>query len=252
MSRYFLEISYRGTAYHGWQIQSNANSVQAEIDKVLSSIFSNRKIETTGCGRTDTGVHAEQFFLHADFPEEVTSNADFIHKLNRMLPGDIAVHEIYQVAENAHARFDASSRSYEYRISKKKNPFKQDLTFLLHADLNIKLMNEAAEKLISTNDFAAFCKTGAQNKTTICKVTEASWIQLDNELIFKISADRFLRNMVRAIVGTLIQVGKSQITIQEFEQIISGKNRSDAGESVSASGLFLTRVTYAYIRAPKS
>ena len=249
MFRYFLEISYRGTKYHGWQIQNNANSVQAEIERVLSSLFSNKKIETIGCGRTDTGVHAKQFFLHFDAPNEIISNVEFVGKLNRMLPNDIVAIKLIPVHAEAHARFDADSRSYEYHIIAKKNAFEEDLSWLVFAKLDLTLMNEAAQLLIAENDFASFCKAGAQNKTTICKLTQAVWIQEDDRIIFKITADRFLRNMVRAIVGTLVLVGKQQINSDDFKKIVQSKNRSDAGESVPAAGLFLTKITYPYLRA---
>lgn len=247
MPRYFLEIAYNGTRFHGWQIQDNAYSVQAEVERVLFSLFSNTKTETTGCGRTDAGVHARQFFLHFDAPAVIRNREEFVLKMNKMISDDIVIYELSEVSDEAHARFDAASRSYEYVISRKKNPFTKELNWYHPFPLNVNLMNEAAQVLLQYDDFASFCKSGAGSKTTVCKVTKACWEEHGDQLIFRITADRFLRNMVRAIVGTLMQVGKEQLSLADFERVLQRKERAAAGESVPASGLFLTEVTYSYI-----
>jgi len=247
--RYFLEISYNGTSYHGWQVQENAHAVQHEIDKALSSLFKGNKIETLGCGRTDTGVHAKQFFLHLDLEKNPYESNDFVFKLNRILPRDIAVHAVYDVADDAHARFDATSRSYEYHIHFKKDPFRENRSCFLYYRVDVDLMNEAAALLKTFSDFSSFCKLHTDAKTMICKISKAEWIKTSNGIVFQITSDRFLRNMVRAIVGTLLQVGKGVITVEEFCEIIEKKNRSEAGESMPACGLYLTEVTYPYLRA---
>jgi tRNA pseudouridine38-40 synthase len=251
MSRYFLEIAYDGTNYCGWQIQENANSVQAEVEKVLSHLYSNQKIDVTGCGRTDTGVHAKQFFLHLDLNDLIFSREDFIFKLNRMLPVDIAAYALYDVSDEAHARYDADSRTYEYHIHQQKNPFLRKYSWNITLPLDIAAMNAAADQLKNYSDFAAFCKTHAASKTTICKIYHAQWELNDGRLVFTISADRFLRNMVRAIVGTMILCGKGLLSTEGFCEIIESKNRSSAGESVPASGLHLTKVTYPYLSGVK-
>lgn len=247
--RFFLEISYDGTSYHGWQVQENAHAVQHEIDMAISSLFKGKKIETLGCGRTDTGVHATQFFLHFDLEQNPYELNDFVFKLNRILPRDIAVRNIYKVADDAHARFDADLRAYEYHIHFKKNPFLENRSCYIHYNVNMELMNEAAKLLLTFSDFSSFCKLHTDAKTMICKISEAEWRKSENGIVFHISADRFLRNMVRAIVGTLLQVAKGVISVEEFCEIIEKKNRSEAGESVPACGLYLTKVTYSYLRA---
>lgn len=248
MSRYFLEISYDGTSYHGWQLQENAHAVQHEIDAALSALFKGNKIETLGCGRTDTGVHAKQFFLHFDLEKNPYELNDLVFKLNRILPRDIAVKNIFPVENDAHARFDATSRSYEYHIHFKKDPFLENRSYFLHYSVDVEKMNEAARLLVSTSDFTSFCKLNTDAKTMVCKLSEAVWIKNENGIVFHISADRFLRNMVRAIVGTLLLVGKDVISIDEFGEIIEKKDRGEAGESVPSCGLFLTKVTYPYLR----
>lgn len=245
--RYFIEISYKGTAYHGWQIQPNAITVQEVFNKALNVILK-KDIETLGCGRTDTGVHASQFFLHLDLDEAIIDHEKMIRSLNALLPKDIAVKNILKVSEDAHARFDATLRSYEYHIHFKKNPFKTDSSWLLRDELDISAMNKAAQIILEYQDFGAFCKANGDNFTNLCEVSQSEWEVKDDEIIYHISANRFLRNMVRAIVGTLVEVGKGKLKPEALHQIIQSQNRSEAGVSVPACGLFLTAVHYPYIK----
>ena len=243
--KYFIEIAYNGKNYHGWQIQPDVISVQEKINIAVSTIL-REKIVVVGAGRTDTGVHALQMFAHFDTEKDIDAN--FTHKLNAILPSDIVIFNIILVHDNAHTRFDALSRSYEYKVWLGRNPFLLETTLQLHHQkLNINLMNEAAKILYEYEDFECFSKVKTDVHTFNCKVTEAKWILNKNELTFHISANRFLRNMVRAIVGTLIDVGKEKITVKDFRKIIESKNRSNAGTSVPAKGLFLTKVEYDYI-----
>ena len=249
LNRYFLEISYKGTAYHGWQTQPNAIAVQEVLNKALETFF-RKPIETLGCGRTDSGVHATQFYLHLDLENEIleADYSNIIKSLNGLLSYDIAIKSIHRVKANAHARFDAVSRSYQYHIHFNKNPFKTDTSWLVRDQLDIMAMNHAAAILMQYDDFGAFCKANADNFTNICKITKAEWEITENGLIFHITANRFLRNMVRAIVGTLVEVGKRKLKIPDFHLIIQSQNRSTAGASVPACGLFLTSVIYPYIK----
>ena len=240
--RYFIELSYNGTNYHGWQIQPDAVSVQEKINSALSTIYQT-EIEVIGAGRTDTGVHASQMFAHFDVDEEVDENLAF--KLNSILPNDIFIKSINKVDDEKHARFDALERSYEYRIWLGRNPFLLDFSWQIHSQKpDVKLMNEAAKLLLKYEDFESFSKVKTDVYTFNCKVTQAFWKQENELLIFYISANRFLRNMVRAIVGTLLDVGLGKITVDEFKNIIESKNRSNAGLSVPAKGLFLTQIKY--------
>lgn len=244
MHRYFLHISYNGTAYHGWQIQDNALSVQAVLNEKIS-IALQEKIYVVGAGRTDTGVHAEFYMIHFDTQKEIANKKAFIDKINKLLPKDIAAYHLYNVPVNANTRFDAISRTYEYRISLVKNPFLTDLVWYYRLDLDIERMNQAAALLFDYEDFTSFSKSGTQVKTNLCKIYEAQWFYKEKSvLVFRIKANRFLRNMVRAITGTLIDVGKNKITINDFKKIIEAKNRSSAGFSVPAQGLFLTGIEY--------
>ena len=245
--RYFLELSYNGANYHGWQIQPNSISIQSVLDAALSTLCAAPTF-SLGCGRTDAGVHAKQFYAHFDTDKAL--NEDHIVNLNGMLPYDIAIKKIIQVHDDAHARFDASLRSYEYHMHFKKDPFLKHLSYYYQykRSFNIDLMNECAAYLLSQNDFASFCKSNSNANTTFCKITEAKWVKPDeHSMVFHISADRFLRNMVRAIVGTLIDVGVGKISAEDFKNIVANKNRSDAGTSVPANGLYLTRVIYPFI-----
>jgi len=244
--RYFIELSYLGTNYHGWQIQPNAVTVQEKLNQALQMLFKT-DIMVTGCGRTDTGVHAKQFFAHIDlnfdsihFPAE-----QLVYKLNAILDYDIAIHRIKEVAPDAHARFDALSRTYEYHLNTSKNPFNSELAYLSpFKHLDFDKMNEAAMLLFNYTDFECFSKTGTDVATFNCKIMKAEWEQKDDLWIFTIQADRFLRNMVRAIVGTLLDVGRGNISLQDFRSIIESKNRSNAGWSVPGKGLFLIRIKY--------
>ena len=245
--RYFIELAYNGTAYHGWQIQKNAVSVQKILNKVLSTIC-RQGVETLGCGRTDTGVHARQLFAHFDIDQGTDIlSSKFRASVNSLLPYDITVKRFIKVASDAHARFDATIRSYEYHIHFNKDPFKHKLSWLLRDQLDVDLMNIAASMLMEYRDFSCFSKSNTQTFTNNCVISRAEWLNTDDGLVFYISADRFLRNMVRAIVGTLIKVGRKEIEPAELRQIIESKNRSNAGESVPACGLYLTEVKYSYI-----
>ena len=240
--RYFIEFSYNGKKYHGWQIQPEAITVQEKINNALSTIF-RQKIEVVGAGRTDTGVHASQMFAHFDIENEITE--DIVFKLNSILPDDIAIYQVFLVDDEKHARFDAKSRTYQYKIWLGRNPFLLDFSWQIHSlKPNVSKMNEAAKILLEYEDFQCFSKVKTNVHTFNCSVFEAFWIQNGTELTFTISANRFLRNMVRAIVGTLIDVGLDKISIADFRNIIESKNRSNAGLSVPAKGLFLTNINY--------
>lgn len=249
--RFFIELSYHGQHYHGWQYQPNAIAVQEKLDQALSNFFG-EKIETLGCGRTDTGVHATQFFAHFDIATEFSEQKQkrFLKSINAMLPYDIAVKHMVKVHEDAHARFDAIKRSYEYHIHFHKNPFKTHTSWLVPDLLDITEMNKAAAYLLEYKDFGAFCKANAANFTNICDVSRAEWIKEGNAIVFHITANRFLRNMVRAIVGTLVDIGKGKHQAQHIRSVIESKSRAHAGASVPACGLFLTEVSYPYIVKP--
>ena len=240
--RYFIELSYNGKNYHGWQIQPEAISVQEKINNALSTVYQ-KDIQIVGAGRTDTGVHASQMFAHFDIDKLIDDNLVF--KLNSILPNDIFIKAIFLVDNEKHARFDALSRSYEYKIWLGRNPFLLDFSWQIHSQKpNVTLMNKAAKLLLDYEDFESFSKVKTNVHTFNCNVTEAFWVQKDNQLTFHISANRFLRNMVRAIVGTLLDVGLEKISISDFKNIIESKNRSNAGLSVPAKGLFLTQIKY--------
>jgi len=241
--KYFIQLSYKGTNYHGWQIQPDNISVQLVLNKAFSTIL-NTEIELVGAGRTDTGVHASYYIAHFEHSEKIADIDNFIFRLNRFLPKDIAIYSIKEVKPNAHARFDAISRTYQYHISKRKDPFNDDFALEYSGQLDIDKMNKMADILCQHSNFKSFSKLHSDNKTDICKVFLAKWEKTNNQLIFTIKADRFLRNMVRSIVGTLLEVGKGHINEQEFESIILAKDRCAAGQSVSAKGLFLTYIEY--------
>jgi tRNA pseudouridine38-40 synthase len=244
LNRYFIFLSYRGTNYHGWQIQENATSVQGYINNALS-ILLKEDIQTIGAGRTDTGVHARFYVAHFDsMASNLESDSKFLHSLNRILPNDIAIHQIKKVKPDANARFDATLRGYEYVICRKKDPFWIGLAWFYDAQLNIENMQLAAQQLINYTDFTSFSKVGSETKTNNCHIYNAEWKENGNLLIFTIEANRFLRNMVRAIVGTLIDVGRGKITPEEFAQIIEKRDRKLAGTSAPAEGLYLTRIEY--------
>lgn len=240
--RYFIELSYNGKAYHGWQNQPNAISVQEVLENALSKVL-RVPIAIVGAGRTDAGVHAMQMFAHFDVAEPF-SVQDLVYKLNSFLPKDIAIHDIFRVNDQAHARFDATSRAYVYRIALKKNVFNQDTAYSLRVPLHIDDLRAASKVLFDYNDFQCFSKSNTDVKTYNCKIMAAEWHVVEDELHFYIKADRFLRNMVRAIVGTLINVGQGKITVAQMHDIIASKDRSCAGYSVPAHGLYLKEVTY--------
>ncbi|MEQ8908549.1 MAG: tRNA pseudouridine(38-40) synthase TruA [Vicingaceae bacterium] len=240
--RYFLDLQFRGTNYHGWQVQPNANTVQAELEKALSTLLQN-PTEIVGAGRTDTGVHAKQMVAHFEVEKAVDSHS-FLHRLNSLLPKDISALKVWQVKDDFHARFDASSRSYRYVISQTKDPFLQDLAYYFKHDLDVAAMNQAAKLLLGELDFSCFSKAHTQTFTNNCSLIQAVWKLEGHLLYFDVSANRFLRNMVRAMVGTLIEVGEGRRSVDSMQALIESKNRSEAGSSVPAHGLFLMEVKY--------
>ncbi|MBN1819692.1 MAG: tRNA pseudouridine(38-40) synthase TruA [Prolixibacteraceae bacterium] len=243
LQRYFIQLSYKGTNYHGWQVQPNATSVQEVMERALSTLL-REEVAVTGAGRTDTGVHASFFVAHFDSVNSELDNEDFVYRLNNFLPNDIAVKKVWKVPVEAHARFDALSRTYKYFISREKDPFSEETTYRFLYPLNIEKMNKAAKCLFDYTDFTSFSKLHSDVKTNNCKVMFAEWKEEGSQLIFTIQADRFLRNMVRAIVGTLLEVGKGKIEIEDFKKIIDNKDRGLAGTSAPAHGLFLTEIGY--------
>lgn len=243
--RYFIKLAYNGTPYHGWQYQPNASSVQETINKAISTVL-NSEINIMGAGRTDTGVHAKKMYAHFDF-ETPFDIPNIVHKLNSFLPKDIVVYNIITVPDEAHARFDALKRTYEYHITIFKDPFLQEQSWYFHQKLDVDLMNQAAKLLFNHIDFQCFSKVNTDVNTFDCTIFEANWKQNNNQLVFTISANRFLRNMVRSIVGTLVNVGLHKITLDDFNTIIENKNRDKAGFSVPAHGLYLTEIEYDYI-----
>lgn len=240
--RYFIEISYSGKNYHGWQIQPDAISVQEVLERTLSTLLRS-EIKVTGAGRTDTGVHAKQLFAHFN-AEEILDVQELIFRLNSFLPKDISVNDLFRVTDEAHARFDAVAREYQYVISLKKDPFREDFAYHIHQEPSVTLMNEAAAMLLSYKDFQCFSRSNTDVKTYYCTIQKAAWEQEESQLVFTIVADRFLRNMVRAIVGTLLDVGFEKISRQDFKDIIESKDRTKAGASAPAHGLYLTKVVY--------
>jgi tRNA pseudouridine38-40 synthase len=244
MNRYFIEISFKGTNYHGWQNQPNARSVQSEIERTLSTLV-RTPIKITGAGRTDTGVHALFFVAHFDTDSHLpTYKNDFLYKINALLPQDIAIHDIYPVKPDAHARYSAISRTYKYTISRVKNPFGVELSWYYTYPVDVTLMNMAAGELIKYADFTSFSKLHSDVNNNICNLFEAHWLASGNQLVFTIRGNRFLRNMVRAIVGTMIDLGRGKFNIGDFTQIIESRNRNMAGFSVPAHGLALVHVQY--------
>ncbi|KAA0991826.1 tRNA pseudouridine(38-40) synthase TruA [Dyadobacter aurulentus] len=241
--RYFLEFSYLGTAYNGWQKQNNALGVQQVLEEALAKLL-RTVVELTGSSRTDTGVHAEQQFAHFDLNNPITDFDLFIYKLNGLIPRDIAVRNLYLVEDELNSRFAATYRKYEYRITKRKNPFLFGQSCLLKADLDLRLMNEAAGLLLKYSDFESFSKVHTNVNNFRCTITEATWTETEDMLVFHIQANRFLRGMVRAVVGTLLEVGKGRKTVADFEKVIISKNRKNAGAQAPAEGLFLTKVGY--------
>ena len=249
--RYFITLSYDGLRYHGWQIQPNGPSIQEKLQWALSTLL-REEIQVTGAGRTDAGVHASKMVAHFDFSGEwgegsggALDCAQLAYKLNRLLPQDIAVQLVEPVSDDMHARFSALARTYHYYIHTAKEPFRRAYSCELHYPLDFAKMNEAAAILLTYDDFGAFCKAHSDVKTTICHVTAAQWHQTSpTSWYFEITANRFLRNMVRAVVGTLIDVGRGRLSLDDFRKVIEGKRRTEAGESMPANALFLENITY--------
>ena len=241
--RYFIHLAYDGSSFNGWQRQNNAPSVQQCIEDQLEKIL---RVPTpiVGCGRTDAGVHASSYYAHfeaVDLPD-----LDWVHKLNRMLPAGVAVYDLFEVEPDLHARFSAIERGYKYLITRRKNPFRAGTHLMVSKPLDVELMNRAASYLTTIDDFASFCKVGSDQKTTLCDVRQAKFEQRGDELVFSVRADRFLRNMIRAMVGTLLEVGFGNISIEEFKQVMQTKDRSAAGKSVAGHALFLDHVVYPF------
>lgn len=246
--RYFIQLSYDGTAYHGWQIQPNGTSIQETLQQALSTLL-RQPIEVVGAGRTDAGVHARMMVAH--FDGWVEDAAQLVYKLNKLLPRDIAVQQVWPVADNMHARFSATSRTYHYFVHLRKSPFLRQYSWQLYGQLDFGKMNEAARTLLGYEDFTSFSKVNTDTKTNLCHVTKACWEPIpasEGEGVeawrFTITANRFLRNMVRAIVGTLVEVGRGRMTVDDFRRVIELRNRCSAGESVPGNALFLVDVSY--------
>ncbi len=247
MGRYFIRLGYRGAPYHGWQIQPNAVSVQEEVERALSTIL-RVPISIVGAGRTDTGVNARTMYAHFDYDAGLPDKRKILVSINRLLGKDIAVYDLFEVADNAHARFDAMERTYKYFVTFEKTPFMYPLSWHCPCLLDIGKMNVAAEMLIETSDFTSFAKLHSDAKTNICKVSHAEWTMMDKHAaVFTITADRFLRNMVRAVVGTLVEVGRGKMTLDEFREVIERKDRCAAGQSMPGEALFLWDIKYDFI-----
>lgn len=243
-TRYFLFLSYKGTSFHGWQIQPEAVTVQKTLENALSLVLK-EEISTTGAGRTDTGVHALVFCAHFDSERyDLESDEKFVFKLNRLLPHDIAVKSVKKVQAGANARYSAVSRTYEYYVTRIKDPFTDSSSWYIHGNIDIPGMNDACGLLMKHSDFTSFSRLHSDTKTNICKIYTAEWTDNGTRLVFTIRADRFLRNMVRAIVGTMIDVGSGKLDLKEFEEIIIARDRCRAGKSAPAKGLFLTEIEY--------
>lgn len=244
--RYLIQLAYNGTAYHGWQRQPNAHSVQGVVDEKLGVLLG-EPVETVGCGRTDTGVHAREFYAHFDSGKELDTGS-LVYRLNKILPVDIAVYGITQVPRDFHARYDARYREYEYHIVQRKDPFLVQAAWYQYGHFDVQAMNEAAALLLGQKDFECFSKVHTQVNHFICDVMLAGWRSENDRLIFTIRANRFLRNMVRAVVGTLTDVGRGKLPVEEVSRILESKSRCDAGMSVPAHGLYLTRIAYPEFR----
>ncbi len=243
MQRFVIKLAYNGFNYHGWQMQNNAHSIQSEITNKLS-ILLKQQISIVGCGRTDTGVHAREFFAHFDIDKLIWSEKELVYKLNSFLPADIAIYEIIAVDSDFNARFSALSRTYKYYINTVKDPFKRDVSFYYNGTLDVSEMNKACGFLIKHTDFTSFSKLHTQTATNNCDIEYAKFVTNKNDLTFTITANRFLRNMVRAIVGTLVEIGKGNLSAEDINSIIQAKDRGKAGFSVPAHALFLDNVNY--------
>ena len=247
MSRYFIKLGYRGTPFHGWQIQPNAVSVQEEVEKALSTVL-RIQASVVGAGRTDSGVNARVMYAHFDYDDTLPDKGRLLVSLNRLVGKDISIYDILPVSDDAHARFDATERIYKYFVAFEKTPFFYPLSWHCPHRLDIDKMNQAAKILLETDDFTSFAKLHSDAKTNICKVRRAEWEMInDNMAVFTISADRFLRNMVRAIVGTLVEIGRGKITLEDFKRVIEKKDRCAAGQSMPGEALFLWDIKYDYL-----
>lgn len=244
--RHFLHLAYNGAPFHGWQYQPNAISVQETIEQALATIL-RRPTPITGAGRTDTGVNARCMYAHFDTEQPINDKRRLIGAINSLIGKDIVVYDIIDVAQDAHARFDATSRTYKYFVSLQRSPFDYQFRWTPPYSLNIEQMNNAAQRLLDFTDFTSFSKLHTDVKTNNCRIDYAQWQYEGNDLVFTITADRFLRNMVRAIVGTLVEVGRGKISNEDFSNIIREKNRCSAGASVPGNALFLWDITYPYI-----
>jgi tRNA pseudouridine38-40 synthase len=242
--RYFLRMSFEGSAFHGWQIQENAHTVQAELNNALK-ILLKKETETVGCGRTDTGVHARMFFVHFD-TDDLTDVNKFVHQLTAILPAEIAVQSVFETDVKAHARFSAVERTYQYLIHQQKDPFLRDRSYFFPYSPDVEKMNRLTEVLKEYTDFSCFSKSNTQTFTNNCIISSAGWKKEGEEIIFTISANRFLRNMVRAITGTFLKAGLNESGEKEIREILESKNRSEAGMSVPAHGLYLTEIKYPF------
>lgn len=243
-TRYFINISFKGTSYHGWQLQPNAVTVQKILEDALL-LVTGEEIRTTGAGRTDAGVHARSFYAHFDsITDSLHNNPKFIFRLNSLLPHDISVNSVFRTLPDAHARFSAISRTYSYHISLAKDPFTLDYSWPVYPVPDTRLMNEACSLLQGKHDFTSFARLHSDVRTNICNVSLARWERYENRLLFTIRADRFLRNMVRAITGTVVDVGRGKLSIEDFKDIIEARDRCRAGKSAPAKGLFLEDIEY--------
>ena len=243
--RYFMRLGYRGASFHGWQVQPQDSSVQQTIEEAMATLL---RVSTpiTGAGRTDAGVNARLMVAHFDVKQPIADLQRMVHSLNALLPPDIAIYSITAVHDDAHARFDATSRTYKYFAVTHKDPFRYSLAWKCPPDLDFDLMNQAAARLLEYTDFTSFSKLHTDVKTNNCRITQAQWAREDDQWVFTITADRFLRNMVRAIVGTLVEVGRHKMTVEEFCQVIERKDRCAAGTSMPGHALFLWDITYPY------
>lgn len=246
MFRYFLHFSFKGTHFHGWQMQENTITTVQQVMQDKLSLLLHEKIELTGCGRTDTGVHAKEFYAHFDSEKDDLTDDKYqwVFKMNRCLPPDISVYAILPVTDKASARFSAFARTYFYNIHQKPDPFLNETSWYLYGKLDVNLMNEAVEVVKTTTDFESFAKVNNNHKHYVCKVYEAGWVKEDYRIVFTIRANRFLRNMVRALVGTMVDVGSGKTSLEEFKKIITSGSRKEAGVSVPAQGLHLSKIEY--------
>lgn len=248
MPRYFMELAYDGTPYRGWQRQlAGTTTVQEEVERALRMRLRKPKVTALGCGRTDTGVHASSFFIHFDAADPIGNAEGFYNGINGLLPPSIAAKRLIQVADDAHARFSAREREYTYLIHRQKDPFLHDRSYLLRMELDVAAMDAACQLLVGKRDFSCFQRTGSDNSTSICDVRQANWAATDVGYRFMITADRYLRNMVRAIVGTCIRIGKGHWPVEYMTEVLASHDRGKAGKSAPACGLYLSRVEYPFI-----